>query len=262
MLERQENVIQQQTKLLDGLHQSKVESSYRPSRPAVREHTAKSARESHPAKTTNDTCPSDHDISGAKHPFLKSIMSYPLPKHLTLPTNINQSNHELSLPPHFETQCPKWFTRLAQNNIGQWSTLATKFNIRFTASKQQSRSSFTLSGIRFNSEAMKVHTLSPDVATHVLIMCLRQGLFRTELAKYIDLTMEVLCSKAQQLINLEETPNNQPSTVHHTYKPSREAKRPKFHDHPRDDHTCLPRISKYTTYTVLNINRSRVISSY
>ncbi|CAL0299534.1 unnamed protein product [Lupinus luteus] len=57
---------------------------------------------------------------------------------------------------------------------------------------------------RFNTEAMKVYTISHEVAVHVLVMGLQQGLFRTELAKYTELIMEVLRSKAQQF-NLEET---------------------------------------------------------
>ncbi|XP_019442262.1 PREDICTED: uncharacterized protein LOC109346978 [Lupinus angustifolius] len=161
----------------------------------------------------------------------------------------------------------QWFTRLAPNNISTWETLALAFNTRFTASKEQPKSSYTLSGIRqgpnesirayldqFNTEAMKVRTLSPEVAVHVLVMGLQEGLFRTELAKYTDLTMEDLRSKAQQFINLEETHHIHTYTEPQIHHPSREAKRPRLHDLPSQ-----PKKAKYSTYTPMNASRSRIL---
>ncbi|XP_019432678.1 PREDICTED: uncharacterized protein LOC109339659 [Lupinus angustifolius] len=162
----------------------------------------------------------------------------------------------------------QWFTRLAPNSINTWGTLASPFNTRFIASKEQPRSLYTLSGIRqgsnesirayldrFNTEAMKVRTLSPKVAVHVLVMGLQEGLFCTELAKYTDLTMEDLYSKAQQFINLEETHHIHTHTEPQTHHPSRETKRPRPHDLPRDL-PSLTKKAKYSTYTPLNASRS------
>ncbi|CAL0328441.1 unnamed protein product [Lupinus luteus] len=101
---------------------------------------------------------------------------------------------------------------------------------------------------------MKVRTLSPEVMVHVLVMGLQQGLFRIKLAKYTDLTMEDLRSKAQQFINLEETHNIHTHTEPRTHHP---------HGRPKDQdpwttpmpsfHT--PKKSKYSTYTPLNASR-------
>ncbi|XP_019447279.1 PREDICTED: uncharacterized protein LOC109350502 [Lupinus angustifolius] len=168
----------------------------------------------------------------------------------------------------------QWFTRLAPNSINTWGTLASVFNTRFTASKEQPRSSYTLSGIRqgsnesirayldrFNTEAMKVRTLSPEVAVHVLVMGLQEGLFRcTELAKDTDLTMEDLRSKAQQFINLEETHHMHTHTEPQTHHPSRETKRPRPQDLPRDL-PSLTKKAKYSTYTPLNAKRSSPLTS-
>ncbi|XP_019450633.1 PREDICTED: uncharacterized protein LOC109352885 [Lupinus angustifolius] len=105
---------------------------------------------------------------------------------------------------------------------------------------------------------MKVRTLSPEVAVHVLVMGLQEGLFRTELAKYTDLTMEDLRSKAQQFINLEETHHIHAHTEPQTHHPSRETKRPRLHDLPRDL-PSLTKKAKYSTYTPLNASRSRIL---
>ncbi|XP_019433535.1 PREDICTED: uncharacterized protein LOC109340324 [Lupinus angustifolius] len=165
----------------------------------------------------------------------------------------------------------QWFTRLAPGSVNTWETLASVFNTSFTASKEQPRSSYTLSGIRqgsnesirayldrFNTEAMKVRTLSPEVAVHVLVMGLREGLFRTELAKYTDLTMEDLRAKAQQFINLEETHHMHTHTEPQTHHPSRETKQPRPQDLPRDL-PSLTKKAKYSTYTPLNASRSRIL---
>ncbi|XP_019418436.1 PREDICTED: uncharacterized protein LOC109329223 [Lupinus angustifolius] len=185
-------------------------------------------------------------------------MAYPLPSHFTRPTNMDQYDgtadprdhldaFEASMSFHGATDpimcrafpltlkkaALQWFTHLAPNSINTWETLALAFNTRFTASKEQPRSSYTLSGIcqrpnesiwayldRFNNEAMKVRTLSPEVAVYVLVMGLQEGLFRTELAKYTDLTMEDLRSRAQQFINLEETHHIHTHTepqIHHPH---------------------------------------------
>ncbi|XP_019430865.1 PREDICTED: uncharacterized protein LOC109338165 [Lupinus angustifolius] len=199
-------------------------------------------------------------------------MAYPLPSHFTRPTNMDQYDgtpdpqyhlnaFEASMLFHRATDpimcrafpltlkkaALQWFTCLAPNSINTWGNLALAFNTRFTASKEQPRLSYTLSGIRqgsnesirayldrFNTEAMKVHTLSPEVAVHVLVMGLQEGIFRTELAKYTDLTMEDLRSKAQQFINLEETHHIHSHTEPQTHHPSQETKRPRLHDLPRD----------------------------
>ncbi|XP_019432174.1 PREDICTED: uncharacterized protein LOC109339215 [Lupinus angustifolius] len=105
---------------------------------------------------------------------------------------------------------------------------------------------------------MKVRTLSSEVAVHVLVMGLQEGLFRTELAKYTDLTMEDLRSKAQQFINLEETHHIHTHTEPQTHHPSRETKRPRPHDLPRDL-PSLTKKAKYSTYTPLNASRSRIL---
>ncbi|XP_019429376.1 PREDICTED: uncharacterized protein LOC109336977 [Lupinus angustifolius] len=165
----------------------------------------------------------------------------------------------------------QWFTRLAPNNISTWDTLALAFNTRFTASKEQPRSSYTLSGIRqgpnesirvyldrFNTKAMKIRTLSHEVAVHVLVMGLQEGLFRIELAKYTDLTMEDLRSKAQQFINLEEPHHIHTHTEPQIHHPSREAKRARLHDHPHDL-PSQPKKPKYSTCTPLNASRSRIL---
>ncbi|XP_019418541.1 PREDICTED: uncharacterized protein LOC109329322 [Lupinus angustifolius] len=159
----------------------------------------------------------------------------------------------------------QWFMRLIPNSIDQWSTLADKFNVQFTTSKELPRSSYTLSSIRqglhetiyaylniFNVEAMKMCTLSPDVAVHLLVTGLQDALFTQELVKYSDVTMENLRSKALQFINLEETHHIQSPTQHHEYRPSQEDKRSKFHDPPISDPPKFPRKSKYAVYTPLN----------
>ncbi|XP_019418551.1 PREDICTED: uncharacterized protein LOC109329335 [Lupinus angustifolius] len=222
-------------------------------------------------------------------------MAYPLPSHFTRPTNMDQSDgtvdpqdhldafkasmlfHEATdpimcraFPLTLKKAALQWFTRLAPNNISTWETLALAFNTRFTASKEQPRSSYTLSGIRqgpnesiqayldrFNTEAMKVHTLSPEGAVHVLVMGLQEGLFRTELAKYTDLTLEDLRSKAQQFTNLEETHHIHTHTEPQIHHPSREAKQPRLHDPPHDL-PSQPKKAKYSTYTPLNASRSRI----
>ncbi|XP_019429694.1 PREDICTED: uncharacterized protein LOC109337226 [Lupinus angustifolius] len=105
---------------------------------------------------------------------------------------------------------------------------------------------------------MKVRTLSPEVAVHVLVMGLQEGLFRIELAKYTDLTMEDLRSKAQRFINLEETHHICTHTEPQMHHPSWEAKRPRLNDHPQTL-PSLPKKAKYSTYTPLNANRSRIL---
>ncbi|XP_019417123.1 PREDICTED: uncharacterized protein LOC109328216 [Lupinus angustifolius] len=223
-------------------------------------------------------------------------MAYPLPSHFTRPANMDQYDGTANPQDHLDAfeasmlfhgatdpiMCRafpltlkkaalQWFTHLAPNRINTWETLALAFNTRFTASKEQPRSSYMLSGIRqgpnesiwayldqFNTDAMKVRTLSPEVAVHVLVMGIQEGLFRTELAKYTDLTMEDLRSKAQQFINLEETHHIHTHTEPQIHHPSREAKRPRLHDHP-DDLPSLPKKAKYSTYTPLNASRSRIL---
>ncbi|XP_019432723.1 PREDICTED: uncharacterized protein LOC109339687 [Lupinus angustifolius] len=223
-------------------------------------------------------------------------MAYPLPSHFHRPTNMDQydgtadpqdhldafeasmlfhgaSNPIMSraFPLTLKIAALQWFTRLAPNSTNTWETLASVFNTRFTASKEQPRSSYTLSDIRqgsnesirayldrFNTEAMKVRTLSPEVAVHVLVMGLQEGLFCTELAKYTDLTMEDLRAKAQQFINLEETHHMHTHTEPQTHHPSRETKRPRPQDLPRDL-PSLTKKAKYSTYTPLNASRSRIL---
>ncbi|OIV93508.1 hypothetical protein TanjilG_21761 [Lupinus angustifolius] len=97
------------------------------------------------------------------------------------------------------------------------------------------------------------------MAIHVLVMGLKDGFFRTELPKYNDLIMEDLHSKAQQFINLEETHTTRSPDEYHTHNLSRETKRPKFHDHLRDDLPKIPCKPKYTTYTHLNASRSIIL---
>ncbi|XP_019432574.1 PREDICTED: uncharacterized protein LOC109339570 [Lupinus angustifolius] len=178
-------------------------------------------------------------------------MSSPLPKHLTRTNNIDQYDGFTDPQDHLDA-----FE--AYMLFHGWETLANRFNIRFTASKEQPRSSYTLSSIRqgqheslrayfnrFNMEAMKVHTLSPEVVVHILVTWLQDGLSRKELAKYSYLTMEDLRSKAQQFINMEEIQPTRPSYDHREYQlPSRETKRPKLHEHPRDDPPQPPTKSK------------------
>ncbi|XP_019442290.1 PREDICTED: uncharacterized protein LOC109347006 [Lupinus angustifolius] len=264
MLERQERLIQQQADVIQELRQSKITLAI--TRSALfTKVTVKSQRASptyHPnqSRTTpaydGTADPQDHldafEASMLFHGATDPIMCRAFP--LTL-----------------KKAALQWFTRLAPNSINTWETLALAFNTRFTASKEQPRLSYTLPGIRqgpnesirayldrFNTEAMKVRTLSPEVMVHVLVMGLQEGLFRTELAKYTDLTMEDLCSKAQQFINLEETHYIHTHTEPQMHHPSREAKRPRLHDHPHDL-PSLPKKAKYSTYTPLNASRSRIL---
>ncbi|XP_019431618.1 PREDICTED: uncharacterized protein LOC109338767 [Lupinus angustifolius] len=294
MLERQERLIQQQTDVIQELRQSKIYPEDHSERPVHESNREESVSESRPPSQ-----PTPHHSCGARHPFTPAIMAYPLPSQFNRPTNTGQydgtahpQDHldafEASMLFHGETNpimcrafpltlkkakkaALQWFTRLAPNSINNWGTLASAFNTRFTASKEQPRSSYTLSGIhqgsnesirvyldRFNTEAMKVRTISPKVAMHVLVMGLQEGLFRTELAKYTDLTMEDLCSKAQQFINLEETHHIHTHTEPQTHHPSWETKRPRPHDLPRDL-PSLTKKAKYSTYTPLNASRSRIL---
>ncbi|KAF1860284.1 hypothetical protein Lal_00037622 [Lupinus albus] len=50
---------------------------------------------------------------------------------------------------------------------------------------------------RFNNEAMKVHTLAPDVAIHLLVTSLMLNLFKMELSKDTFHNMEDVQSIAQ-----------------------------------------------------------------
>ncbi|XP_019414563.1 PREDICTED: uncharacterized protein LOC109326325 [Lupinus angustifolius] len=291
MLERQERLIQQQADVIQELRQSKVNPEDHSERPIHESNREESASESRPPSQ-----PTPHHSCGARHPFTPAIMAYPLPSHFNRPTNMDQYDGTADPQDHLDafeasmlfhgTTDPimcrafpltlkkaglQWSTRLAPNSINTWGTLASAFNSRFTASKEQPRSSYTLSGIcqgsnesiwayldRFNTEAMKVRTLSPEVVVHVLVMGFQEGLFRTELAKYTDLTMEDLRSKAQQFINLEEIHHIHTHTEPQTHHPSRETKRPRLHDLPRDL-PSLTKKAKYSTYTPLNASRSRIL---
>ncbi|XP_019432841.1 PREDICTED: uncharacterized protein LOC109339779 [Lupinus angustifolius] len=287
MLERQERLIQQQADVIQELRQYKINPEDHSERPIHESNREESASESRPLSQ-----PTPHHSCGARHPFTPTIMAYPLPSHFIRPTNMDQYDGTADPQDHLDAfeasmlfhgatdpiMCRafpltlkkaalQWFTRLAPNSINTWETLALAFNTRFTASKEQPRSSYTLCGIcqgsnepirayldRFNTEAMKVRTLSPEVAVHVLVMELQEGRFRTELAKYTDLTMEDLCSKAQQFINLEETHHIHTHTEPQIRHPSRETKRPRLHDLP-----SLTKKAKYSTYTPLNASRSRIL---
>ncbi|XP_019462944.1 PREDICTED: uncharacterized protein LOC109361867 [Lupinus angustifolius] len=291
MLERQERLIQQQADIIQELRQSKINPGDHSERPIHESNREESASESHLLSK-----PIPHHSCGTRHPFTPTIMAYPLPSHFTCPTNMDQYDGTADPQDHLDASeasmlfhgvadpimcrafpltlkkaALQWFTRLAPNIISAWETLALAFNTRFTASKKQPRSSYTLSGIRqgphesirayldrFNTEAMKVHTLSPEVVVHVLIVGLQEGLFRTELAKYTDLMMEDLRFKVQQFINLEETHHIHTHTEPQIHHPSREAKRPRLHDHPHDL-PSLPKKAKYSTYTPLNASRSRIL---
>ncbi|XP_019430077.1 PREDICTED: uncharacterized protein LOC109337537 [Lupinus angustifolius] len=291
MLERQERLIQQQADVIQELRHSKINPEDHSERPLHESNREESANESHPPSQSTP-----HHSCGARHPFTPAIMTYPLPSHFHRPTNMDQYDGTADPQDHLDAfeasmlfhgasnpiMCRafpltltkaalQWFTRLAPNNINTWETLASIFNTRFTASKEQPRSSYTLSGIRqgsnesirayldrFNTEAMKVRTLSPEVAVHVLVMGLHEGLFRTELAKYTDLTMEDLRAKAQQFINLEETHHMHTHTEPQTHHPSRETKRPRPQDLPRDL-PSLTKKAKYSTYTPLNASRSQIL---
>ncbi|CAL0328659.1 unnamed protein product [Lupinus luteus] len=297
MLERQERLIQEQAELIKQLQKPELKTTNPHERPIQEIHREESAGESYiPSYPTNQSPNVPHHHCGARHPFTSTIMACPLPSHFTRPTNIDQydgttdpqdhlDSFEASMLFHGATDpimcrafpltlkkaALQWFTRLTPNSISTWATLASSFNTRFTASKEQPRSSYTLSGIRqvpqesirayldrFNTEAMKVCTLSPEVVVHVLVMGLQEGLFRTELAKYTDLTMEDLRSKTQQFINLEETHHIHNHPEPQTHHSSREAKRPRPHDHPRDL-PPQPKKSKYSAYTPLNASRSRIL---
>ncbi|XP_019450636.1 PREDICTED: uncharacterized protein LOC109352906 [Lupinus angustifolius] len=264
MIQTQGQIIQQQAQLLAELRQHRPEPNNGPSRPVADEQSAESVEAS------------------------RNYYVFTTPKYLTRPSNIEQYDgisdprdhldaFEASMIFHGATDpimCQAfpltlkrdvlhWFTRLAPNSIEQWATLTNGFNIRFTTSREQPHSSYTLSDIRqesheplrayldrFNLEAMMVRTLSLEVAVHILVTSLHDGLFRQEFAKYSGLTMEELRSKAQQFINLEETHPNRPPTEHRDYQiPSREAKRPKTHEHPRDDPPRQPKKPKYNSYT-------------
>ncbi|XP_019427165.1 PREDICTED: uncharacterized protein LOC109335486 [Lupinus angustifolius] len=291
MLERQERIIQQQADVIQELHQSKINPKDHSER-----HVHESNREELASESRPPSQPTPHHSCGARHPFTPAIMAYPLPSHFNRPTNMDQYDGTADPQDHLDAfeasmlfhgatdpiMCRafpltlkkaalQWFTRLAPNNINTWETLASAFNTRFTASKKQQRSSYTLSGIRqgsnesirayldrFNTEAMKVHTLSSEVTVHVLVMGLQEGLFRTELAKYTDLTMEDFRSKAQQFINLDETHHIHTHAEPQTHHPSRETKRPRPHDLPRDL-PSLTKKAKYSTYTPLNASRSRIL---
>ncbi|KAF1865883.1 hypothetical protein Lal_00021112 [Lupinus albus] len=79
---------------------------------------------------------------------------------------------------------------------------------------------------RFNEDAMKVHTLTPDVAGHPLGTGLRASLFKMELAKDNVDSMDDLHFMDQQFINMEETINTQPTIDYQPQNPSCEAKKP------------------------------------
>ncbi|XP_019425073.1 PREDICTED: uncharacterized protein LOC109333948 [Lupinus angustifolius] len=214
-------------------------------------------------------------------------MSSPLPKHLTCPNNIDQYDGTTNPQDHLDAleasmlfhgatdsimyrvfpltlkrAALLWFTHPTLNNIDQWTTLANGFNIWFTASREQPRSTYTLSGIRHepheplrayldrsNTEAIKVCTLSLGMAVHILVTGMQDGLFMQELAKYSDLTKEDLRPKTQQFINLEETRPTRQSSEHREYNPHDDSPRPS-------------KKPKYSTYTPFNASRTRILQEF